>query len=92
MPAQAQRQILARGTHTGVGRARGRKSRYQQLRSWWTAYTAARQEAYLTSLRTCWNATRESVTPFRAEAASEMAQVQGVCSTAGQLYGLALSC
>ena len=78
------------GTHIGVGRARDTKSWYQQLRDWWTAHTAARQQATLDALPRCWDAKREAVTPHRAEAAPEMAAAQHTLSVATMLYGLAV--
>jgi hypothetical protein len=77
-------------THSGVGRANDDTGWYQQLRHWWTTDTAARREARLASLSTCWNSTREVVTPFRAEAAPEMAAARRTLSVATMLYGLAV--
>jgi hypothetical protein len=76
--------------HIGVGRAGDAKGWYQQLRDWWTTHTAARPEARLASLSTCWDARREAVTPFRAEAAPEMAAAQQTLFVATLLYGLAV--
>ena len=76
------------GTPIGIGRARDMKSWYQQLRDWWTAYKAARQQATLEALHRCWDAKREAVTPRRAEAAPEMAAAQHTLFVATILYGL----
>jgi hypothetical protein len=77
-------------THIGGGRTRDVKSWYQQLRERWAAYKAARQQTKLDALRRCWNAEREAVTPFRADAAPEMAAAQHTLSVATMLYGLAV--
>ncbi|HEX9867170.1 MAG TPA: hypothetical protein VGC99_01015 [Candidatus Tectomicrobia bacterium] len=60
----------------------------QQLHAWWVAHQAARQQARLTSLNTCWDAQHEACTPLRAESAYDMAVAQGHGSTATQLFGL----
>jgi hypothetical protein len=77
-------------THIGVGRATDRKGWSQQLKAWWAAHMAARQEANLATLTARWDARREVVTPFRAEAAPEMAAVQHSLSVATMFYGLAV--
>jgi hypothetical protein len=76
------------GTPGGIGRASETKSWYQQLRDWWTAHTAARQQAHCNALHCCWDATREAVTPHRAEAAPEMVAAHHALSVATMLYGL----
>ena len=76
------------GTPIGVGRTRDTKGWYQQLRDWWTAHKAARQQATLDALHRCWDAKREAVTPRRAEAAPEMAAAQHTLFVATMLYGL----
>jgi hypothetical protein len=81
-------QTPAWGTPIGVGRARDAKSRYQQLRDWWTAHKAARQQAKRDALHRCWDAKREAVTPHRAEAAPEIAAAHHPISVATLLYGL----
>jgi hypothetical protein len=76
------------GAHIGIGRAKDSKNWYQQLRDWWTEHKAARREANLASLHACWDAKRETVRQFRAEAAPEMAAAQHARSVATMLYGL----
>ena len=74
----------------GVGRATDAKGWYQQLKAWWVAHKAARHDATLVTLSARWDARREVVTPFRAEAAPEMAAVQRALSVATIIYGLAV--
>jgi hypothetical protein len=74
--------------HSGIGHAKATKRWYEQLRDWWTAHKAARREANLASLHACWDAKREAVRAFRAEAAPEMAAARHAFSVATMLYGL----
>ena len=71
-----------------VNRARDPRHWSQQLRDWWTAHQAARQQARLEALHRCWDATREVVTPFRAEAAPDMAMAHRSLSGAIMRYEL----
>ncbi len=73
-----------------ISRAGDTQGWSQQLRSWWTSHKTARHAAHLAALRTRWDATREAVTPYRADAAPEMAAVRGARSVAILLYSLAL--
>jgi hypothetical protein len=76
------------GTHIGIGRSRDARGWYEHLKEWWQARKAARRDAKLATLSACWDATREAVTPCRAEAAPEMAVSQHALSVATMLYGL----
>jgi hypothetical protein len=78
------------GTPIGVSRATDGKRWYQQLTEWWAAHKAARHDATLATLSARWDARREVVTPFRAEAAPEMAAAHRTLSVATMLYGLAV--
>ena len=64
------------GTYVGVGRASDRASWSQQLRDWWAARTAAREQARRAALQACWDAPHEAIRPQRAEAAPELAAVR----------------
>jgi hypothetical protein len=77
------------GTPSGVGRATDAQGWYQQLKAWWAAHQAARHDATLATLRAGWDARREVVTPFHAEAVPEMAAAHRTLSVATMLYGLA---
>ncbi len=76
------------GTHIDVGRATDTKGWSQQLRDWWTAHKTARHETKRAALHSRWDATREAVTPLRADAAPEMAAAHAALSVATLLYGL----
>jgi hypothetical protein len=76
------------GTPIGVGRATDTKSWYQQIRDRWTAYKAARHDATLATLRACWDARREAVRPFHADAAIDMVASTHACSTTTALCNL----
>ena len=75
------------GTHpvSGANEAPGWS---QKLHTWWVAHHIARQQTGRTSLHTAWDAQREVCAPLRADAACDMAAVQGHVSTATQVYGL----
>lgn len=75
--------------HRRVGRTGSGAGWYRQLRDGWTARHAARRAAHLASLTTCWNATHETFTPPRAEAAMDMAVAQGALWIAMQPYAFA---
>ena len=76
------------GTHVGVGPARDSTGWCQRLKEWWASHKAARREARLAVLNTCWDPARETVRPLRADAAPDMAVMQGALSMATLLYGL----
>jgi hypothetical protein len=67
--------------HIGVGRATDGKGWYQQLTAWWATRQAARHDATLATLRARWDARREAVRPFHADAAIDMVASTHACST-----------
>jgi hypothetical protein len=73
-----------------ISRAGEAKGWSQQLHAWWATHRAVCHTATLASLSTRWDATREAVTPFRADAAPVMAAAHGARSVALLLYSLAL--
>jgi hypothetical protein len=75
------------GTSLAGGPARDANGWFQQLKEWWAARKAARQQAKLVALTNRWDAEHETVTPLRADAAIEMAIAQGTLSLATQPYG-----
>ncbi len=78
------------GTYIGVGRTRAAKRWYQQLTEWWAAHKAARQEAKLAGLRAHWDARREAVRPFHADAAIDIVAATHAFSTTTALCNLAV--
>jgi hypothetical protein len=78
------------GTHIGVGRATDGKGWYQQVKAWWTAHKAARQEAKLATLRAYWDARREAVRPLHADAAVDMVASTHAFSTTTALCDLSV--
>jgi hypothetical protein len=76
--------------HIGVGRATDGKGWYQQLKAWWVAHKAARQEAKLATLKTQWDARREAVRPLQADAAVDMVASTHVFSTTTALCNLGI--
>lgn len=73
-----------------IGRARDAQGWYEQLKAWWRVHKVMRHEAEFAAIAARWDATREAVTPFRADAAPEMAAATGARSVAMLLYSLAL--
>jgi hypothetical protein len=73
-----------------IGRTGNAKGWSQSLHAWWATHKATRHAADLASLSICWDASREAVTPFRADAAPEMAAATGARSVTTLLYGLAV--
>ena len=76
------------GTHIGVGRATDGQGWYQQVKEWWAAHQAARQEAKLATLRAQWDARREAVRPLHADAAIDLVASMHACSTTAALCDL----
>jgi hypothetical protein len=78
-------------TPIAIGQATDAKGGYQQLRAWWLARKAAREQARLAALTACWDARREALKPLRADAAAEMVAAEHAFSTSIMFYGLANS-
>jgi hypothetical protein len=76
------------GTHLGVGRATDTKSWYQQVKDWWAAHQAARHDEKLATLRARWDARREAVRPFHADAAVDIVASTHTFSTTTALCAL----
>jgi hypothetical protein len=87
---RSQAQTTVWGTHIGVGGARRRAGWYGQLRWWWDAHKAAREQAELRALSARWDAQHEAVRPLQAGAAADMVAAQYAFSTATRLSGLAI--
>ena len=85
---RAQGHTTVWGTPIGVGRATDAKGWYQQLKEWWVAHKAARQEAKLATLRARWDARREAVRPLHADAAIDMVASTHAFSTTTALCNL----
>jgi len=88
MIMRAQGHTTVWGTPIGVGRATDAKGWYQQLKEWWVAHKAARQEAKLATLRARWDARREAVRPLHADAAIDMVASTHAFSTTTALCNL----
>ena len=76
------------GTHLGIGHGTETQRWSQQLRDRWAAHQAVLREAHLAALRARGDATREAVSPCRADAAPEMAAAQHALSVASIIYRL----
>ena len=87
---QSQAQTTVWGTHIGVGRARRRTGWYGQLRQWWDAHKAAREQAELRALNARWDAQHEAIRPLQAGAAADMVAAQYAFATATRLSGFAI--
>ena len=74
------------GMHIGVGRATDAKRWYAQFKTW----LAARHTARLATLSAQWDARRETVHSFRADAAIDMVSPAHMDSTARALCELSL--
>jgi hypothetical protein len=76
------------GTYIGAGRAHEAKAKswYTQFKTW----LAARREARRLALNACWDARREAVHPFRADAAIDMVPAAYTDATARALCELSL--
>jgi hypothetical protein len=85
---RAQGHVLVWGTQAGKARASEAKGWYQQLKEWWAAHKATREQARMAAPEACWDAQHEAVRHLRAEAAPEMAAAQGALTVATMLYGL----
>jgi hypothetical protein len=78
------------GTHIGVGRATDAKGWYAQFKTWWAAHKAARLDARRAALKAHWDARREAVHSFRADAAIDMVPPAHVDATARALCELSV--
>jgi hypothetical protein len=88
MMMRAQSNTTVWDIHRGVDRATDTKRWYKQVKEWWAARAAARQQAKLAALKACWDAERETFTPRCADAAPEMAIAQAALTLATQPYSL----
>jgi hypothetical protein len=78
------------GTHIGVGRARSEAGWYRQLREWWNAHKAAREQAKLRALNARWDAQREAIRSIPAGTATDMVAERYAFATTTRLSGLAV--
>jgi hypothetical protein len=78
------------GTLIGAGRATDGQGWYQQLKAWWAAHKAARQEAKFAALTAHWDARRETIRPLHADAAVDMVASTHACSTTLALCDLSV--
>jgi hypothetical protein len=78
------------GTHIGAGRATETPSWYAQMKAWWATHKAARHDAKRAALNAHWEAKRETVRSYRADAAIDMVPPAHLDATARALCELSL--
>ena len=81
---------IAWGTHIGDKRTTDAKGWYAQFKTWWANHKAARQEAKRAALNARWDARREAVRPFHAEAAINLVAPTHACATTAALCDLSI--
>jgi hypothetical protein len=82
----AQGHTATLSTHIGAGHTTSTQGWYAQVKTWW----AARHDAKRAALHASWDAGRETVRSFRADAAIDMVPSLHVDATARAYCDLAL--